>query len=119
MVKSPLFDNIRNLFRTSDLTWLLVIYTVSAVSLASYYLWTLYRTRVEKKAENLHPLLAIGAVVFNVCFLYPVIVSSKAWLWGALFAVINLLIGLIILLGRFRVLIRIQKNKESMEKVKS
>jgi hypothetical protein len=102
MARSPLFDNIRNLFRTSDLTltWILSIYTVSTVSLGAYYLWTLYQTRVDKKVKNLHPLLAIGAVVFNICFLYPVIISSEPWLWGAWFAGINLLIGLIILFGR-------------------
>jgi hypothetical protein len=119
MVKTPLLDNIRNLFRTSNLTWIFVIYVVTTASLGTYYLWTLYRKRVEKKAENLHPLLAIGAVVFNICFLYPVIISSEPWLWGAWFAGINLLIGLIILLGRLQVLIRIQKDKESLEKIKS
>jgi len=105
MVKSPLLDNIRNLFRTSDLTltWILSIYIVSTVSLGAYYLWTLYQTSVDKKVKNLHPLLAIGSVVFNICFSYPVIISSKPWLWGAWFAGINLLIGLIILFGRLRV----------------
>jgi hypothetical protein len=81
-----------------------IVYAVFSASMVSYYLRGLYRQRVEKKVENLHPLLAIGAVVFNVCFLYPVVVSSKPWLWGAWFAGINLLIGLIILFGRQRVL---------------
>jgi hypothetical protein len=108
MVKSPLFDNIRNLFRTSDLTmtWILIIYTVSTASVGAYYLWTLSRKRIEKKVENLHPLLAIGAIVLNVCFLYPVVVSSEPLLWAAWYTSINLLIGLIILFGRLRVLSR-------------
>jgi hypothetical protein len=119
MVRSPLFDNFRNVFRTSNLTWILVIYAASTLILGTYYLRTLYRNRVEKKVENLHPILAIGAVVYNVCFLYPVIASNYRWLWGLCFVAVNLFIGLIILLGRFWVLIRIQRDKEIMEKVKS
>jgi hypothetical protein len=106
IVMSPLHDKMQNVFSKSNLILILVVYAVFSASLVSYYLWILYRKRVEKKVENLHPILAIGAVVFNVCFLYPVVVSSKPWLWGAWFAGINLLIGLIILFGRLKVLSR-------------
>jgi hypothetical protein len=96
----PLHNKTQNVFSTSNLTWILVIYAVSTVSSGAYYLRALYRKRVEIKAENLHPLLAIGAVVFNVCFLYPIIASNDRWLWGLCFVAVNLFMGLIILLGR-------------------
>jgi uncharacterized membrane protein len=98
----------QKVFSTSTLILIFIVYAVFSASMVSYYLRGLYRQQVEKKVEKLHPLLAIGAIVFNVCFLYPVIVSSEPWLWGALFTGINLLIGLIILFGRLRVLS--QKN---------
>jgi hypothetical protein len=119
MFMSPLHDKMQKVFSTSNLIWVFIVYAIFSASMVSYYLRGLYRQRVEKKVENLHPLLAIGAVEFNVCFLYPVIVSKDRLLWGALFAAVNLFIGLIILLGRSRVLIRMQKDKEPMEKVKS
>ena len=102
VVKYPWFDKVRDIFRNSDLTWIFTIYAVFAVSSVAYYLWTLnrYQKGIEKKVENLNPILAIGAVMFNVCFLFPVIVNSKPWLWGAWFAGTNLLIGLVILFGR-------------------
>jgi hypothetical protein len=109
-VKYPLLDMIRDIFGTFNLNWILVIYTVITFSLGSYYLWTLYRKKVDEEVESLHPLLSVGAVVFNVCFLYPLVVSSNPLLWGAWFAGINLLIGLIILFGRSRILS--QKNDE-------
>jgi hypothetical protein len=110
VVKYPLLDMIRDIFRTFNLNWILVIYTVITFSLGAYYLWTLYRKKVDEEVESLHPLLAIGAVVFNVCFLYPLVVSSNPLFWGAWFGGINLSIGLIILFGRLRVLSR--KNDE-------